>query len=503
MSNGKFPGTPILHVDDEYNVLTSIKIRLSQKGIDNIVQCLDSRQVIPMLEKQDYSLVLLDLMMPYIKGEELLPQIAEKFPHIPVIMVTSIEGTPNVSACRKKGAYDYITKPIDDDRLVTIINHALERRKDQVEIDGYKESQSSDELKNPEIFKDIITTDLKIKKIFQNIEKWGAHLDQDFPIPVSILITGENGTGKELIAKAIHEISKVKGKVKGELFSDNVTNWPKDIIEVCIFGSVKGAYTNAPEYRAGRLKNAENGTLFLDEIGDLKLEVQEKLLRVLQQRTYTPVGSDKEQKTNARFIFATNKDIIELKKKGEFREDLIFRLNRYHIHLPPLRDRKDDIPLLTDHFVYKYAVKNKIPMPVIPDSLYNLLLNYRFPGNIRELQGMVDVAMSLHEKGPLSIEEFVKKIREEGEEPNFSQPKPYPQTGQPIDHSILFGGEFPTYKKLTAVYTNEALRRVDGNKSKAARMAGLTRNSFIRYWEESNSPDIDNKKNKKDQYKSI
>lgn len=498
MSQVKFPEPPILHVDDDITILESTEIRLRQKGIDNIVPCADSRQVIPMLEKQNYSLILLDLIMPYIGGEELLSQIGEKFPNIPVIMVTGIEGISNVRTCRGKGAYDYITKPIDDERLMTIISHALEKRKNRIEIDGYKESSASDELKNPGIFKDIITVDSQMKKIFQKIEIWGALLDQDFPIPVSILITGENGTGKELIAKSIHDMSKASGKVKGELFTDNVTNWSENLVEVNLFGSVQGAYTGAPKYRPGRLKNAENGTLFLDEIGDLKLEIQEKLLRVLQQRTYIPVGTDKEEKSNARFIFATNQNIIELEKMGKFRKDLFFRLNSYHIPLPPLRDRKADIPLLIDHFIYKYAVKKKIPMPEIPESLYNILLNYHFPGNIRELQGMVQVAMSLHKKGPLSIEEFVKKIREQEVEPDFSPPDPSQITGQVVDHSILFGGKFPTYKKLTAVYTNEALRRTNGNKSKAAAISGLTRSTFIRYWVDSNSPDTDNKENKKD-----
>jgi len=486
MSDGKFPVTRILHVDDEYSVLTSTKIRLSQKGIDNIEPCLDSRQVIPMLEKQDYSLVLLDLMMPYIKGEELLPRITEKFPHIPVIVVSGEKDTSTIVSCTKKGAFDYITKPIDDDRLVTIIKHALEIRKFQNEQRTLKESFLSDTLENPAVFKDIITRNSRMNKIFQFIEVVGPRL-------VPILITGETGTGKELIAKAIHNVSKVKGN----LVPDNVTNWSKDLAGISLFGSVKGAFTDAVN-RGGRLKKAENGTIFLDEIGDLSLEVQPKILRLLQEGTYYPEGSDEEQKTNARFIFGTNKDLVELARNGVFRNDLLFRINESHIHLPPLRERKEDIPLLVDHFVQKYASEFNITKPGMPGTLYNILMNYSFPGNVRELENMVKSAMIQHRTGPLSIEEFVKKIREQGEEPDFSPPKPSRQTGQIIDHSILFGGEFPTYKKLTAVYTNEALRRANGNKSEAARMAGLTRNSFTRYWEESNSPETDSKKNKKD-----
>jgi len=494
MSDGKFPGTPILHVDDEYNVLTSTKIRLSQKGIENIVQCLDSRQVIPMLEEQDYSLVLLDLMMPYIKGYELLPQIVEKFPHIPVIVVSGEKDTSTIVSCTKKGAFDYITKPIDDDRLTTIIFHALEKKKDQGEIDGYKKALSSDGLEKPGIFKDIMTENSNIKKIFKFIEVWGALPDPKFPVPVPILITGENGTGKELIARAIHNISKVKG----DFVQDNIAGWTETLFEDTLYGHLKDAFTGAHTDRKGRLEESHNGTLFLDEIGDLQLSLQSSLLRLLQERTYFKLGSDKKKETTARFIFATNQDLNKLRNEGKFRTDLYYRLEKYHIHLPPLRERKEDIPLLIDHFVEKFANAFNKPEPEIPDSLYNILLNYHFPGNIRELQGMVEVAMSLHENGPLSIEVFVEKIREKGEEPDYNSQNSFPQTGQVIDHSILFGGEFPTYNKLTAVYTNEALRRANGNKSEAARTAGLTRSSFIRYWVESNSPENDNKINKND-----
>lgn len=488
MNDGKFPGIPILHVDDDPGVLRSMLIRLKLKGIDNIIPCNDSRQAIPMLDKQDYSLVLLDLMMPYISGEELLPKIAEKFPHIPVIMVTGEKDTTTIVSCMKNGAYDYITKPIDDDRLTAIIHHALEKRKDQAEIDGYKESLASDELKEPSVFENIITNNAVMKKIFKFIEIWGALPDPKFIVPVPILITGENGTGKELIAEAIHKISKIKGKVTGDFVQDNIAGWTDTLFEDTLYGHVKNAFTDALAERKGRLEEAHNGTLFLDEIGDLQISLQANLLRLLQERTYFKLGSDKKQDATARFIFATNRDINELKNNGTFRTDLFYRLEKYHIHLPSLRERKEDIPPLLDHFVKKFANAFQKEKPEIPDSLYNLLQNYPFPGNIRELESMVEVAMSFHEKGPLSIEEFVKKIREKGSEPIYTQPKSSLQPGQTIDHSILFGGDFPDYKKLMAVYTNEALKRANKNKSEAARISGLTRSTFIRYWEESNSP---------------
>jgi len=494
MSDVKFPELPILHVDDEYSTLKNIGFKLSIKGINNIVQCQDSRQVIPMLEKQDYSLILLDLNMPYISGEDLLPQVTEKFPHIPVIMVTSENDASTIVSCLKNGAYDYITKPVDDNRLASIIHHALEKRKDQAEIDGYIESLASDELKEPGIFKNIITDNASMKKLFKFIEVWGALPDPKFIVPVPILITGENGTGKELIAEAIHNISKIKGKVQGDFIQDNIAGWTDTLFEDTIYGHVKNAFTGALAERKGRLEEAHNGSLFLDEIGDLQISLQSSLLRLLQERTYFKLGSDKKQEATARFIFATNRDINELKNNEKFRTDLFYRLKKYHIHLPPLRERKEDIPLLINHFVEKYAIAFNKPEPEIPDPIYNLLYNYRFPGNIRELQGMVEVAMSLHQKGPLSIEVFVEKIREQGEEPNHISQKPASQNGQTIDHSILFGGDFPDYKKLMAVYTNEALKRADDNKSEAARISGLTRSTFIRYWEESNSPKNDHKK---------
>lgn len=490
MSDIKFPELPILHVDDEHSTLKNISFRLSTKGINNILQCQDSRQVIPMLEKQDYSLVLLDLRMPYISGEELLPQIAGKFPHIPVIMVTSDNDTSIIVSCLKNGAYDYITKPVDDNRLVSIIHHALEKRNLENEKHRLQESFFSDKLENPSVFKDIITRATKVQKIFQFIETVG-------PYHVPVLITGETGTGKEKIAEAIHNIAKIKGKVTGKFVKDNVAGWTDTLFDDILFGHLKHSFSDAKHERKGRLKEAHDGTLFLDEIGDLEVNLQIKLLRLLQEKKFYPIGSDEEQVTNARFIFATNKDINELKNKGKFREDLFFRLNPHHIHLPALRERKEDIPELVRYFVRKYAVEFSKPEPSIPETLYNILLNYPFPGNIRELQGMVEAAMTQHKQGELGIDIFVKTIRERNIEPIYTPPKNSFSISAPEDHSILFGGDLPDYKKLMAVYTNEALRRTNGDKSKASRKAGLSRSTFIRYWKDSNSPETKIKKSKK------
>jgi transcriptional regulator with PAS, ATPase and Fis domain len=377
-----------------------------------------------------------------------------------------------MTAINEINIYQFIMKPFDPDELKLRLIRAVEAFERQQELDAYRnnleETFFCEGPKHPAYFNEIITKSQKMENIFKYIEAIS-----EFNSPV--LITGETGTGKELIAKAIHNIYKTVNKKEGTFVADNVAGWNEHLFSDTMFGHEKGAFTDAFKKRDGLLKKAENGTLFLDEIGDLDLLLQIKMLRLIQEKQYFPLGSDKPQSTNARFIFATNKDLNDMKEKGEFRTDIFFRLSTHHIQLPPLRERKEDIRHLVDYFVKESAKEYNKKIPQIPGQLIALLFNYDFPGNIRELQGMVFEAVSLHQSvdQELSLDVFIKKIKEQGREIDFSVPG---------KKEIIFDDSFPTFEEMKKIYTNEALKRTDNNQTKAARMAGLDRSTFIRYW---------------------
>ncbi len=473
MKTQPYPELPILVVDDEEHFLNSMKFTLRLSKITNVECCGDSRQVMKLLEQNNFSLILLDLIMPNISGEELLPQILEEYPHLPVIVITAINEAPTIVNCMKNGAFDYLTKPIDNNRLINIINHALDCRNKAKENVLLMEALLSETLKNPGYFKNnIITKNLKMLGIFKLIETIA-----EFNTPV--LITGETGTGKELIARAIHDIKE--SKPKGKFIADNVAGWNEDLFTDTLYGHEKGAFTGANYKRQGLLEQAVDGTIFLDEIGDLIMPLQTKLLRLIQEKEYFTLGSDKPKKTNARFVLATNKDLNALKETGEFRKDLFFRLNTHHIKLPTLKERKEDIFPLANYFLEKASKKFNKKIPRLHEKLINLLSNYDFPGNIRELESMIDEAMSVHQSGVLSLDAFMKKIREQGREINFSDPKTGIEPNAVEEYYIIFGDSFPTFKKMKRIYTAEAMKRSNNKQTDAAKLADLTRSTFVRY----------------------
>ncbi|HLP15606.1 MAG TPA: sigma-54 dependent transcriptional regulator [Bacteroidota bacterium] len=465
MTQKLIPQHPILFVDDEEHFLLSVELTLVSSGITHIETCADSRRVLPMLAQKPYSLVVLDINMPYVSGMELLPTIVDTYPGTQVIMMTAVNDIEKAVECMREGAFDYVVKPADNTRLVTAIKRALELNEVRDENEMLKQSLLREKIEHPEAFTDIVTRCATIQSIFKYIE---AIAKTNLPV----LVTGETGSGKELFAKAIHTSS---GR-SGQLISVNVAGVDDTFFSDTLFGHRKGAFTGAEMDRKGLIEQAEDGTLFLDEIGDLSVESQVKLLRLLQNGQYYPLGSDIARLSNARIIVATHRDIRSMQAGNTFRQDLYYRLKSHHIMIPPLRERKIDLPYLVDHFITKAAAELGRKRPTAPKELYTLLANYPFPGNVRELEGMIFDAVSTHTSGILSIASIRKTIAEYQLERNSASTTN--GSSQQTDEPISFPGRFPTLKETEDAAIAEALRRAENNQTIAAELLGISRRAL-------------------------
>jgi DNA-binding NtrC family response regulator len=466
MSKKIVPANPILFVDDEEHFLLSAELTMSSNGMNNIETCSDSQLVMDLLSKKDYSLVVLDINMPYLSGVDLLPAIVNKYPQIPVIVLTAVNDVDSAVFCMKEGAFDYLVKPVNDTRLVSSIKRGLEITEIRNENEMLKQSFLRDKIQHPEAFKEIITHCSVIESLFKYIE---AIAKTNLPV----LITGETGVGKELFAQAVHNVS---GRT-GELVSVNVAGVDDNFFSDTLFGHKKGAFTGADTDRKGLIEKADDGTLFLDEIGDLSIESQVKLLRLLQDGHYYPLGSDIAKLSDARIIVATHRDIKTMQENSTFRQDLYYRLKSHHILIPPLRERKIDLPYLIDHLISKASNELGKKRPAVPKELYTLLSNYPFPGNVRELEGMIFDAISLHTSGILSLESIRKKINDYNQERNTKFAVPNSVNHQ-TDELIYFPGRFPTLKETEEKIIEEALKRADGNQTIAAELLGISRRAL-------------------------
>jgi len=466
MSRKIVPADPILFVDDEEHFLLSAELTMSSGGMNNIETCRDSQVIMDLMSKKDYSLVVLDINMPYLSGLDLLPAIVHKYPQIPVIVLTAINDVESAVFCMKEGAFDYLVKPVSDTRLVSAIRRGLEITEIKNENEMLKQSLLREKIEHPEAFTEIITRCNVIESIFKYIE---AIAKTNLPV----LVTGETGVGKELFAKAIHTVSERKG----ELVSVNVAGVDDNFFSDTLFGHKKGAFSGADTERKGLIEKADDGTLFLDEIGDLSVESQVKLLRLLQDSHYYPLGSDIAKLSNARIIVATHRDIKTMQANSTFRQDLYYRLKSHHIIIPPLRERKIDLPYLVDHLILKASEELGKKRPAVPKELYTLLGNYPFPGNVRELEGMIFDAISVHTSGILSLESIRQKINDYDQERNnkFSAPN---SVNHQTDELIYFPGRFPTLKETEETLIEEALKRADGNQTIAAELLGISRRAL-------------------------
>ena len=456
-----FPRLPLLLVDDESAWLRGLSVALEGSlGIDNVILCYDSREVPELLARTAVSLVILDVTMPHLSGEDVLTMITANHPELAVIMLTGRNQVEIAVHCMQLGAFDYCIKTDKKERLFGVVRRALELAELRQENLRLRDSLLGAGLQQPAAFAAFITQNPRLRDIFRYSEAIAGS-------PEPVLITGESGTGKELIARAVHQLSRPEGP----FVAVNAAGLDDLVFSDTLFGHKRGAYTGAQEGRAGMIEQASGGILFLDEIGDLSAASQVKLLRLLQEGEYFPLGSDRPSRMNARLVFATNCDLAELQRTGAFRRDLFYRLQTHHIHLPPLRERPEDLPLLLAHFLDEAAATLGKRRPTPPPELPCLLRTYPFPGNVRELRALVVDAVSRHSGGTLSMATFKSSLRERSTAGTL-----LPPTGDvPLAPAVSFGPLLPTIQESVELLVDEALRRAEGKLTIAAGLLGISR----------------------------
>jgi len=384
----------LLIVDDELSVRDSLAKWFREEGYD-IGTAESANEALTRMAEQHWDAALVDIKMHGTDGIELQRRMHEVDPDLMVIMMTGYASVETAVAALKNGAYDYVTKPLDPDEIAHLVKKALSHK--QTEAENALLKQTVAEINKPE---DIVGQGVAMKKIFDAIETVG-------PTDATVLITGESGTGKELVARAVHEASPRRFHPLVVIHCGALT---ETLLESELFGHEKGAFTGAQYRKKGKFEIAEGGTVFLDEIGDISLKTQTDLLRVLQEHEIVRVGGNQQIKVDFRCIAATNKNLEALIEEGKFRPDLFYRLNVFHIELPALRDRRDDIPLLVNHFVHKFSLQMNKRINRVSPAAMNLLQQQPWPGNVRELENAVERAMVVAQEPEIREQDFVFKI---------------------------------------------------------------------------------------------
>jgi DNA-binding NtrC family response regulator len=434
----------VLLVDDEDQILFSSATLLRRASIRNVKTVSDSRKVLPLLAEEHVGAIVLDLFMPHLSGKDLLTELCRDYPQVPVIVMTAADDLETAVDCMKKGAFDYLLKPVENARFISCVTKALEIFTLKSRMALLEEHLFNDRVEQPAAFEAIVTASKKMQTVFQYCEVIGSSRQP-------VLISGETGTGKELVARAVHAVSSLPGK----FVPVNVAGLDDNLFTDTLFGHRKGAYTGAEEARRGLIESAADGTLFLDEIGDLSESSQVKLLRLLQEQEYYSIGSDIPKKSSARVIASTNRDLRQEISRGAFRRDLYYRICAHRVIIPPLRERPEDIPLLVEHFLHSASKKLGKKRPSPPRQLFDLLSAYPFPGNVRELEAMVFDAVARHNSGILSLASFKEAISRER---SVDSPLEWePAAGGAVD--MLFPEQLPTLHEAETLLVSEALKR--------------------------------------------
>jgi len=437
----------ILVVDDERSIRDMLSIYLEREGFE--VQCVpDGQAALECCQAQPFDIVIADIKMPKLDGIALLNRVREFAPETIFIMITAFASLESARDSMRQDAWDYITKPFDVKDIRRRIDEALSRKKELVPANGDTSSVESPF--------GMIGSSPAMSRIFDLIPRAASAKS-------NVLITGESGTGKELVARAIHYHSS---RSENAFVVINCGGIPETLLESELFGYKKGAFTGAQQDKKGFLQAADTGTLFLDEVGDLPPSLQVKLLRVVQERSFTPVGATDEHKVDVRLIAATNKDLAAEVQAGRFREDLFYRLNVINIKLPPLRERREDIPVLVEFFTRKFAREmNKDIGPVSP-FIMDCLCDYHFPGNVRELENLIEKSVALAKTSIMLPDVFIEKQED---------------AAGPGGVEDISGGIPPEGVKLDEIldsverrHIDAALRQADGSIKKAAEMLGIT-----------------------------
>ncbi len=449
----------VMIVDDDETVRDALRVFLESEGFE-VVEAASAEKGLELLGSEGADLLLLDIVMPGMSGLQMLKVLQERNITVPVIMITAFGSIESAVEAMKLGAYDYVTKPLNLEELLISIKRAIDVSRLRLENLWLKR-----QLRQKYHFSGLVGDSPKMQALFEMIEKVA---DTDSPV----LITGESGTGKELVARTIHYCSN---RADGPFVPINCAAIPRELFESELFGHEKGAFTGAVTSRTGRFELANNGTLFLDEISEMDLSLQAKLLRVVQEKEVERVGSAKRIKVNVRIIAATNQDLEKAVSEGRFREDLYWRLNVIPICLPPLRERKEDIPLLVSHFVKQISERLGRPPLEFPPEVMDCLLNYNWPGNVRELENLVERLMILVRKRRVDIEDLPEKLRhlsETGDRAIGKVPQEVMVPADGVDLNRLL-------EDMERRYILQALQRTGGNRSRAAALLGLNRTTLI------------------------
>jgi two-component system, NtrC family, response regulator PilR len=447
----------ILIVDDERSMREFLAIYLRRQG-HRVDAAPDADSARKAIAGREFDVVITDLKMPDGSGLEVLSESKRLRPDTQVIVVTAFATAETAIAAMKSGAYDYLTKPFKVDEVGLVVERALERRELQSQNVALR-----DEIKGRYKLERLIGKSPPMQRVFEVIRKIA-------PARTSVLLIGESGTGKELAARALHELS---GRDQNAFIAVNCGAIPETLIESEFFGHVKGAFTGANNERAGLFEAAHGGTIFLDEIGELPVPMQVKLLRVLQERRVKKVGGVQEKEVEVRVVAATNRDLETEVEKGTFRQDLFYRLNVIQLRLPPLRERREDIPILVDHFVRKFAAEHGRKISGVDPDAMSALMSHSYPGNVRELENLIERAVTLApaDRIPVDTLPAPNPLTAAGAGALGSAEQPLPEAG--IDLEKLL----EDFERGILI---KALERTGGNRTEAARILGVTFRS-LRY----------------------
>lgn len=443
--------SPVLVVDDDEGLLLSIKATLVSSGLPEPALVSDSRRVIDLIREHNFQMILLDLMMPHLSGMEVLRRIKEESLDVECVIVSAIDDVASAVQAISLGASDYLVKPLNSDKLVALVNRTLEKYSVQHELEQFGTQKVFSNLKNPEAFKDIVAEDEAMALIFHQVE---AVAGTDY----SVVISGESGTGKEMLARVIHKLSN---RSNAPFYAVNMASFSKTIFEDEFFGHAKGAYTDAASDKIGFFEAANGGTLFLDEITELDPSLQGKLLRVIEERELYRLGSTEIRNVDVRIIAATNRDISEEILKGAFRSDLYYRINMYNIKVPPLRDRQKDILPIARHFLKTHATANEKKIGSLAPDLEQRLMQYSYPGNVRELENIIAAAVLQEKSKTLTLASTINLLPYEG-----------PERRKHV--------ELLTLEELEKRHIAKVLELTGGNRPKAAKILGVNASTVYR-----------------------
>ena len=449
--------SPVLVVDDDEGLLLSIKATLVSSGLPEPALVSDSQRVMDLVREYDFQLILLDLMMPQLTGMEVLETIKAEAPDIDCVIVSAIDDVASAVQAMSLGASDYLVKPLNSDKLIALVNRTLEKVTVQHDLAQFGSKKVFSNLKNPAAFTDIVAEDEAMALVFHQVE---AVAGTDY----SVVIHGESGTGKEMLARVIHKLSN---RSNAPFYAVNMASFSKTIFEDEFFGHAKGAYTDAGNEKIGFFEAANSGTLFLDEITELDPSLQGKLLRVIEERELYRLGSTEIRNVDVRIIAATNKDINEEILKGKFRADLYYRINMYNINVPPLKERKKDILPIARHFLKIHARANDKDIRSLSPDLEQRLMQYSFPGNVRELENIIAAAVLLEKSNTLTLAATLNLLPYEG-----------PERRKNV--------ELLTLEELEKRHIEKVLSITGGNRPKAAKILGVNVSTVYRKIEKYN-----------------